>query len=264
MLDNGRVPPGEAREQGAEVSSGQLCDRVGVINPLRCPPFLETLSPFYFIWMLRDLLSFSSTLERGKCFGFVESGFTARAGGSAFRVFHTPVAVGCFSSRQVSLWTRATSDMAAGDVVGKRCSAALLRAGSEAGIEQKLLIGSACSQETAPPKIVKVPRSEVLDRLQDFLPRMAKANTELRKQMEMAEGRRFDIENVEDCPGRIIEMDLSFFEMGSESGAEEWTSDDSQSDEESFGEVTAANLKLPTAHPQRSGHIEVVSVDQTQ
>ncbi|XP_078276199.1 NOP protein chaperone 1 [Rhinoraja longicauda] len=91
---------------------------------------------------------------------------------------------------------------------------------------------------------------------------MASANMKLRKQMETADASKFDIENVEHCPDKIIEMNVSLFEMDGESGAEDQL-DDSQSDTESYGEVTAENLKLPTIHPQRKGRIEVVSVDSS-
>ncbi|XP_032895260.1 uncharacterized protein C12orf45 homolog [Amblyraja radiata] len=142
-------------------------------------------------------------------------------------------------------------------------STELLGAGGQAGIEQKLLISGQHPRSPGPPNIVRLPRSQVLDRLQSFLPQMASANMELRKQMETADPSKFDIENVEHCPDKIIEMNVSLFEMDGESGAEDLTSDDSQSDTESYGEVTAENLKLPAPQPQRKGRIQVVSVDSS-
>uniref|UniRef100_UPI00398E97C8 NOP protein chaperone 1 isoform X1 n=1 Tax=Pristiophorus japonicus TaxID=55135 RepID=UPI00398E97C8 len=87
-------------------------------------------------------------------------------------------------------------------------SAELLRAGSGLGLERKLLINAACPRNSVPPRIVRLPRSGVLDKLQIFLPQMAKANEELRKHMETAGASQFDIENTEDCPGQVIEMPM--------------------------------------------------------
>ncbi|XP_051889372.1 uncharacterized protein C12orf45 homolog [Pristis pectinata] len=154
--------------------------------------------------------------------------------------------------------------MADGGSAAPRRSAELLRVGGPEGIERKLLISTECSRAPSRPKIVRVPRSGVLDRLQDFLPQMASANMELRRQMETTDQSHFDIENVDDCPNRVIEMNVSLFEVDSESGTEELTSEDSQSDTESLGEVTEANLKLPSTHRQRKGQIEVVSVGETE
>uniref|UniRef100_UPI00398F04D8 NOP protein chaperone 1 isoform X2 n=1 Tax=Pristiophorus japonicus TaxID=55135 RepID=UPI00398F04D8 len=147
-------------------------------------------------------------------------------------------------------------------------SAELLRAGSGLGLERKLLINAACPRNSVPPRIVRLPRSGVLDKLQIFLPQMAKANEELRKHMETAGASQFDIENTEDCPGQVIEMNVSLFEMSGcdEDGTEALTSEDdsSQSDSESFGEVTEANLKLPRTQGQGNSKIEVVSSEDTE
>lgn len=45
----------------------------------------------------------------------------------------------------------------------------------------------------------------VLDRLQNFLPQMAKANQKLKAQMEEAPAGHFDIERVDEAQ-RVIEM----------------------------------------------------------
>ncbi|XP_072922042.1 NOP protein chaperone 1 isoform X1 [Hemitrygon akajei] len=133
----------------------------------------------------------------------------------------------------------------------------------QSGIERKFLISTDQSRIAARPKIKRVPRSGVLDRLQAFLPQMAHANLELRRQMETTGQSHFDIENVDDCPDKVIEMNISLFEVDGDSGAE-LMSEDSESDTESLGEVTEANLKFPTTHQQRKGRIEVVSVDETK
>ncbi|XP_078410765.1 NOP protein chaperone 1 [Cetorhinus maximus] len=108
----------------------------------------------------------------------------------------------------------------------------------------------------------------LLDKLQHFLPQIAKANEELKRQMETSEPGRFDIENIEDCPDKVIEMNVSLFELNGsdESGEEELTSEgeNSQFEGESFGEVTEANLKLHRAPRQRKSQIEVLSSDDTK
>ncbi|XP_072922043.1 NOP protein chaperone 1 isoform X2 [Hemitrygon akajei] len=143
------------------------------------------------------------------------------------------------------------------------CSSELLAVSGPEGIERKFLISTDQSRIAARPKIKRVPRSGVLDRLQAFLPQMAHANLELRRQMETTGQSHFDIENVDDCPDKVIEMNISLFEVDGDSGAE-LMSEDSESDTESLGEVTEANLKFPTTHQQRKGRIEVVSVDETK
>ncbi|GCB83127.1 hypothetical protein scyTo_0024049, partial [Scyliorhinus torazame] len=135
-------------------------------------------------------------------------------------------------------------------------------------INRKLLINKENKRSSVPPQILKLPRSSVMDKLQNFLPQLAKANEELRRQMETSEPGRFDIENIEDCRGRVIEMNVSLFELNGsdESGEEELTSEDesSQSESESFGEVTEANLKLRRSPRQTRSQIEVLSSDGTK
>uniref|UniRef100_A0A8C6VRB1 NOP protein chaperone 1 n=1 Tax=Nothobranchius furzeri TaxID=105023 RepID=A0A8C6VRB1_NOTFU len=54
-------------------------------------------------------------------------------------------------------------------------------------------------------KTERVPRSSMLERLQNFLPQMAEANMKLTQQMEKAPPGHFDIENV-DKAEKVIEM----------------------------------------------------------
>ncbi|XP_078091281.1 NOP protein chaperone 1 [Mustelus asterias] len=147
-------------------------------------------------------------------------------------------------------------------------SAELLRNEGAPGINRQLLISAGNSRKSVPPQIGKVPRSSVLDKLQNFLPQIAKANEELRRQMETSEPDRFDIENVADCRGKVIEMNVSLFELNGsdESGEEELTSEDenSQSESELFGEVTEANLKLHRSQRHRKNQIEVLSSEGTE
>ncbi|KAI3366997.1 hypothetical protein L3Q82_009631 [Scortum barcoo] len=109
----------------------------------------------------------------------------------------------------------------------------------------------------------RVPRSSVLERLQNFLPQMAEANEKLKQQMEAAPPGCFDIESVEEAE-RVIEMDVALVELsGSESNSEdeEDTSDsdeDSDSGEES--KITEQNLKLPgDKGKKRKANIQVVN-----
>uniref|UniRef100_A0A8C6P2Q6 NOP protein chaperone 1 n=1 Tax=Nothobranchius furzeri TaxID=105023 RepID=A0A8C6P2Q6_NOTFU len=59
-------------------------------------------------------------------------------------------------------------------------------------------------------KTERVPRSSMLERLQNFLPQMAEANMKLTQQMEKAPPGHFDIENV-DKAEKVIEMNYVYF-----------------------------------------------------
>ncbi|XP_071358979.1 NOP protein chaperone 1 isoform X2 [Trachinotus anak] len=85
---------------------------------------------------------------------------------------------------------------------GKGSSPALLSCGDGAGFSEKLLLKPRAGR---PPQTERVPRSSVLERLQNFLPQMAEANEKLKLQMEGAPAGRFDIEDVEEAQ-RVIEM----------------------------------------------------------
>ncbi|XP_056879016.1 uncharacterized protein C12orf45 homolog isoform X1 [Takifugu flavidus] len=126
----------------------------------------------------------------------------------------------------------------------KETSEALLRCGSGQGLTEKLLLKPKAGSSL---QTQRVPRSNVLERLQTFLPQMAEANEKLRQQMEEAPAGLFDIEQV-DQGQRVIEMDVALVELsGSESdwgGEEETSSSEDESEEERT--ITEKNLRLPS------------------
>ncbi|XP_071358978.1 NOP protein chaperone 1 isoform X1 [Trachinotus anak] len=128
---------------------------------------------------------------------------------------------------------------------GKGSSPALLSCGDGAGFSEKLLLKPRAGR---PPQTERVPRSSVLERLQNFLPQMAEANEKLKLQMEGAPAGRFDIEDVEEAQ-RVIEMDVALVELSGSDSASEDAGDSSSCEEESDSEdeceVTEQNLKLP-------------------
>uniref|UniRef100_A0A8C7UKL8 NOP protein chaperone 1 n=1 Tax=Oncorhynchus mykiss TaxID=8022 RepID=A0A8C7UKL8_ONCMY len=98
----------------------------------------------------------------------------------------------------------------------------------------------------------RVPRSSVMDRLQNFLPQMAQANEKLKLQIEQAPEGHYDIERLEES-GKVIEMDVSLVEL---------SSSDSDSDRESSQDngLTDENLKLPgnSQRQIKKVHIQVL------
>ncbi|XP_018585698.1 NOP protein chaperone 1 [Scleropages formosus] len=138
----------------------------------------------------------------------------------------------------------------------------LLLCGNGGGLRDTLLIKSKPSKKSGSLQTTHVPRSNVLDRLQRFLPQIAQANEKLRLEMESSPAGRFDIENVEELE-KVIEMDVALVELGdSDSETEEETSDDSSStDSEEDSEVTENNLKLPGERKKGKANITVVQGD---
>ncbi|XP_029457387.1 uncharacterized protein C12orf45 homolog isoform X2 [Rhinatrema bivittatum] len=94
-----------------------------------------------------------------------------------------------------------------GESGGPEVSRELLSVGCGTGLHEKLLINSKHVKRKATTlPIVKIPRSSVLDRVQQFLPQMARANEELTKEMATAPAGHFNIETIEDKLENIIEM----------------------------------------------------------
>lgn len=78
---------------------------------------------------------------------------------------------------------------------------------SYGGLEETLLISSKPSSKKATTlQTVRMPRSNVLDRVQSFLPQMAHANDELRRKMLTEPAHQFDIENLSSATEKVIEM----------------------------------------------------------
>ncbi|XP_004700394.1 NOP protein chaperone 1 [Echinops telfairi] len=155
---------------------------------------------------------------------------------------------------------------------GVSVSKELLTAGSGGlgGIWDRLLINSKPnSRKNSRLQTVRIERSPLLDQVQSFLPQMALANEKLRKEMAAAPPGRFDIENVDEPLGKIIQMDVALFEMeqpaakeeeswaGSAQDGVESSSDSEDGDVGVPGEVTLETLKLPNAAGGK-GKIEVL------
>ncbi|XP_078099086.1 NOP protein chaperone 1 [Sander vitreus] len=141
--------------------------------------------------------------------------------------------------------------------IKKTSSKALLSCGNGQGLSEKLLLKPKADR---PPQTERVPRSNVLERLQSFLPQMAAANEKLKQQMDQAPAGRFDIESVEGAE-RVIEMDVALVELsGSDSDSEdgeETSEEESDSGEESG--ITEQNLKLPGDNGKRKkAYIQVL------
>ncbi|XP_021496627.1 NOP protein chaperone 1 [Meriones unguiculatus] len=141
--------------------------------------------------------------------------------------------------------------------------------GASGGIWDQLLISSKPhSRKTSTLQTVRMQRSPLLDQVQAFLPQMAQANEKLRKEMAVAPAGHFNIENINETSGSIIQMDVALFEMNRSDSQEEDSPEDSsqdgsgdstESEEEDCvrSEVTMENIKLPNAEGGR-GKIEVL------
>ncbi|XP_072233909.1 NOP protein chaperone 1 [Leuresthes tenuis] len=128
----------------------------------------------------------------------------------------------------------------------KKSSQALLSYGSGGDLSEKLLLKPKAGRSL---QTEKVPRSSVLERLQNFLPEMAEANKKLKQQIDEAPAGHFDIECVEEAE-RIIEMDVALVELDGSNSNSEDDEETSDSEEESDSDndnsvITEENLKLP-------------------
>ncbi|KAF6338933.1 hypothetical protein mRhiFer1_001688 [Rhinolophus ferrumequinum] len=161
-----------------------------------------------------------------------------------------------------------SSSSCTSDVSGVSVSKELLTAGNggRGGIWDRLFINSKPnSRKNSTLQTVRIERSPLLDQVQTFLPQMAQANEKLRKEMAAAPPDRFNIENIDETLGKVIQMDVALFEMNQsdskeEDSSEEYSEDSSESEEEddsSSSEVTIDNIKLPRSE-DRKGKIEVL------
>ncbi|XP_052347973.1 uncharacterized protein C12orf45 homolog [Oncorhynchus keta] len=145
----------------------------------------------------------------------------------------------------------------------KTSSQDLLACGNGGGLHDKLLLKSKGPKAGRSLQTERVPRSSVLDRLQNFLPQMAQANEKLKLQMEQAPEGHYDIERVEES-GKVIEMDVSLVELsGSDSDSDRESSQDNGANsdsEEEESELTEENLKLPgnSQRQIKKVHIQVL------
>ncbi|KAM9293007.1 NOP protein chaperone 1 isoform 1-T1 [Morus bassanus] len=150
---------------------------------------------------------------------------------------------------------------AAGGAPGPAASRELLAAGRRGGLEETLLISSKCSsKKTTTLQTVRIPRSNLLDRVQSFLPQMAHANDELRRKMVTAPAHQFDIENLESATEKVIEMNVAVVELSDSDTDEEilTSEDDSESEDDCIiDEVTIDNIKFPKQKGEK-GKIEIL------
>lgn len=148
-----------------------------------------------------------------------------------------------------------------GGAAGPAAARELLDVRPRLGLEDILLINSKCSSKKATTlQTVKVPRSNVLDRVQSFLPQMAQANDELKRKMVTAPAHQFDIEHLDSETEEVIEMNVAVVELSdSDTDEESLTSeDDSESEDDSVtDEVTVDNIKFPKQKGQK-GKIEIL------
>ncbi|XP_021061321.1 uncharacterized protein C12orf45 homolog [Mus pahari] len=146
----------------------------------------------------------------------------------------------------------------------------LLTAGSEGsgGIWDQLLVSAKPHpRKTSTLQTVRMQRSPLLDQVQAFLPRMAQANETLQREMAAAPAGHFNIENIDETSGNIIQMDVALFEMNRsdskedspEESSQDSSGDSSESEEDDCisSEVTMENIKLPNAEGGK-GKIEVL------
>ncbi|KAL2775765.1 NOP protein chaperone 1, partial [Daubentonia madagascariensis] len=137
-------------------------------------------------------------------------------------------------------------------------------------IWDRLLINSQPnSRKTSTLQTVRIERSPLLDKVQTFLPQMAQANEKLRKAMAAAPPGHFNIENIDETLGKVIQMDVALFEVNQsdskeEDRSEESSQDSSENSSESEDEddsiscgVTIDNIKLPNSEGGK-GKIEVL------
>ncbi|XP_065695560.2 NOP protein chaperone 1 [Patagioenas fasciata] len=148
-----------------------------------------------------------------------------------------------------------------GGAAGPGASRELLTVGRRGGLEETLLISSKCSSKKATTlQTVRMPRSNVLDRVQSFLPQMAHANDELRRKMVAAPAHQFDIENLDSATDKVIEMNVAVVELSDSDTDEEilTSEDDSESEDGSVTEeVTIDNIKFPKQKGEK-GKIEIL------
>ncbi|XP_019747397.1 NOP protein chaperone 1 [Hippocampus comes] len=145
------------------------------------------------------------------------------------------------------------------DKRSKSSSQDLLSCGSGGGLVEKLLLKPRDGLKTE-----RVPRSSVMERLQNFLPQIAEANQKLKQQIEETSATHFDIEDVE-AAEKIIEMDVALVELsGSDSESEEDKESSSDSEEEESNMIlTERNLKLP-GHKGKKESINIQVVEQPE
>ncbi|XP_070803418.1 NOP protein chaperone 1 isoform X2 [Pituophis catenifer annectens] len=128
--------------------------------------------------------------------------------------------------------------------------------GGAAGIGETLLLSPKhAKKKDTTLQTTRLPRSNILDKVQNFLPQMANANNQLRREMDSKPSQEFDIEHVDSSMEKIIEMNVALVELNDCDTTE--SEDDSECEESStFEEVTEENIKFPLS--KREGRIEML------
>ncbi|XP_015283058.1 PREDICTED: uncharacterized protein C12orf45 homolog [Gekko japonicus] len=143
-----------------------------------------------------------------------------------------------------------------GDGACRAASQELLLVKGGGGIHETLLLNSK-NKKPMKSQTARIPRSSLLDRVQSFLPHMANANDELRREMESGPVEDFDIEHVDASTENVIEMNVALVELSGSSTEEEDSASEDDSDDGSVcEEVTVDNMKLPKSKGE--GRIEVL------
>ncbi|XP_039194152.1 uncharacterized protein C12orf45 homolog [Crotalus tigris] len=139
---------------------------------------------------------------------------------------------------------------------GPEISRVLLSVGSSGGISETLLLSSKHAKKKATTlQTTRLPRSNLLDKVQNFLPQMASANNQLRREMDSKPGQEFDIENIDPSMEKIIEMNVGLVELNDCDTTE--SDDDSECEDSSIcEEVTEENIKFSLS--KREGRIEML------
>ncbi|KAL3852104.1 hypothetical protein ACJMK2_015790 [Sinanodonta woodiana] len=118
--------------------------------------------------------------------------------------------------------------------------------------ENMLLLNKRCKNALVtagqPLRTFRASPSSVLTQVKQFLPKMDTANRDLEEILKTQPASSIDIENVEDCKGPIIEMNVALVESNlsetSDSSETETSSSEDSCDDSILGEVTPDNLKL--------------------
>ncbi|XP_035677284.1 uncharacterized protein LOC118416302 [Branchiostoma floridae] len=140
-----------------------------------------------------------------------------------------------------------------------------------------LLLQKSSSRPRGPLETFRPQPSAVLNSVKRFLPQLSAAN----QQLQMAAPGQLDIQNLEDCDGPVIEMDLALIPTCEDSSS---SSSDSSSEEEDdeeqdagkvdgadqsedrdtamMGEVTEHNLRLAKDSRRKKPKIEELGGDQ--